>query len=86
MRGFRLKKNVEQPNRILEVWFPGVHSDIGGGYWLDGLSDLTLEFMIGECRKGSATASEFTMETKDHYRSCFTRRAVFFPASRLTTS
>ena len=36
-------------NRILEVWFPGVHSDIGGGYWFDGLSDLTLEFMIKKC-------------------------------------
>ena len=27
---------------------PGVRSDVGGGYWLDGLSDLALEFMIGE--------------------------------------
>lgn len=32
--------------RISEVWFPGVHSDIGGGYWFDGLSDITLQFMI----------------------------------------
>ena len=32
--------------RITEVWFPGVHSDIGGGYWYDGLSDITLKFMI----------------------------------------
>jgi len=32
--------------RITEVWFSGVHADIGGGYWFDGLSDITLEFMI----------------------------------------
>lgn len=33
-------------NRITEVWFAGVHSDVGGGYWFDGLSDITLKFMI----------------------------------------
>ncbi len=32
-------------NRVLEVWFAGVHSDIGGGYWFDALSDITLQFM-----------------------------------------
>ena len=31
--------------RITEVWFPGVHADVGGGYWYDGLSDLALEYM-----------------------------------------
>ena len=47
----QINKDAEHPGRILEVWFPGVHSDVGGGYWLDGLSDLALEFMIGECEK-----------------------------------
>ncbi|CAG35297.1 phospholipase effector Tle1 domain-containing protein [Desulfotalea psychrophila] len=32
--------------RVTEVWFAGVHSDVGGGYWFDGLSDITLRFMI----------------------------------------
>ncbi len=32
--------------RITEVWFAGVHSDIGGSYWFDGLSDITLKFML----------------------------------------
>jgi uncharacterized protein (DUF2235 family) len=32
--------------RIKQVWFPGVHSDIGGGYPEAGLSDLALEWMI----------------------------------------
>jgi uncharacterized protein (DUF2235 family) len=36
--------------RITEVWFAGVHSDVGGGYWFDGLSDITLQFMI-DCVK-----------------------------------
>ena len=34
-------------HRITEVWFAGVHSDIGGSYWFDGLSDITLNFMLG---------------------------------------
>jgi uncharacterized protein (DUF2235 family) len=34
--------------RIKQVWFPGVHSDIGGGYPETGLSDLALEWMINE--------------------------------------
>lgn len=34
--------------KVTEVWFPGVHSDIGGGFDFDGLSDVTLEFMLEE--------------------------------------
>ncbi len=34
--------------RTQEIWFAGVHSDIGGGYWFDGLSDITLEFMVNK--------------------------------------
>ena len=32
--------------RISQVWFAGVHSDIGGGYPQDGLSYFTLDWMI----------------------------------------
>ena len=32
-------------DKISEIWFSGVHSDIGGGYLRSGLSDITLEFM-----------------------------------------
>ena len=46
-----INRDEENPDRITEVWFPGVHSDIGGGYWHDGLSDVSLSFMIEECRK-----------------------------------
>ncbi|MEU6830536.1 DUF2235 domain-containing protein [Nocardia beijingensis] len=34
--------------RVKQVWFPGVHSDIGGGYAECGLSDTTLQWMVGE--------------------------------------
>ncbi len=36
-----------RPNkRVREVWFSGVHSDVGGGYPEHGLSDITLDWMI----------------------------------------
>jgi len=38
-------------DRITEVWFAGVHSDIGGSYWFDGLSDITLKFMLDMIKK-----------------------------------
>ena len=40
----------EDRDRVSEVWFAGAHSDIGGGYWIDGLSDLAPEFMIESFR------------------------------------
>ena len=47
----QINKDPSDPQRILEAWFPGVHSDVGGGYWLDGLSDIALEFMMSECQR-----------------------------------
>jgi hypothetical protein len=38
------------PKKVKEVWFAGVHTDVGGGYWFDGLSDITLKFMIDEIK------------------------------------
>lgn len=37
-------------DRVTEMWFPGVHSDVGGGYRRDGLSDVALSFMIDRAR------------------------------------
>lgn len=32
--------------RVRQVWFAGVHSDVGGGYDSTGLSDIALQWMI----------------------------------------
>ena len=45
-----INRDQGRPGRITGVWFPGVHSDIGGGYWHDGLSDVSLTYMIKACR------------------------------------
>lgn len=40
-----------KPNQTIEqVWFPGVHSDIGGGYPRASLSDITLGWMLEKAR------------------------------------
>jgi len=33
-------------DRVYQVWFAGVHSDVGGGYNETGLSDISLHWMI----------------------------------------
>jgi hypothetical protein len=38
------------PTNFEQKWFPGVHSDIGGGYEDTGLSDLALEWMADKAR------------------------------------
>jgi uncharacterized protein (DUF2235 family) len=35
---------------VKQVWFPGVHADVGGGYAVSGLSDVSLHWMIEEAR------------------------------------
>lgn len=35
---------------LKQVWFPGVHTDVGGGYKEQELSDIALEWMVGEAR------------------------------------
>lgn len=54
-----------QDKRITEVWFSGVHSDVGGSYWFDGLSDITLEFMINCVKKDLAILNIHTINYTD---------------------
>lgn len=42
---------MNSEKRVKEIWFSGCHSDIGGGYLYDGLSDVTLDYMINEIQK-----------------------------------
>jgi len=44
------KRREQGPRDLLQVWFPGVHCDVGGGYpeAESGLSKLALEWMLDE--------------------------------------
>lgn len=39
---------VDGRSAVKQIWFPGVHSDVGGGYPETGLSDGALKWMIDE--------------------------------------
>jgi hypothetical protein len=40
--------DIEQRDSVKQVWFPGAHSDVGGGYVQKGLSDSALKWMMDE--------------------------------------
>jgi hypothetical protein len=42
-----------KPGTTEEVWFPGVHSDIGGSYQRDALGKISLKFMVDRLKKHS---------------------------------
>lgn len=42
---------AEQGQELKQVWFAGVHCDIGGGYKEAGLSDITLLWMVDQARR-----------------------------------
>ena len=39
---------------LRQVWFQGTHTDVGGGYSLHGLSDITLAWMVAQMRDWSS--------------------------------
>ncbi|NNH72108.1 DUF2235 domain-containing protein [Nocardia uniformis] len=43
-----LREKYRRSDRVKQVWFEGVHTDIGGGYPECGLADATLRWMIAE--------------------------------------
>lgn len=53
------------PERIEQVWFPGVHSDVGGGYPRRDLALVSLDWMIS---KVEATGLVFLKDLRKEYR------------------
>ncbi|MDX2156840.1 MAG: DUF2235 domain-containing protein [Hyphomicrobiaceae bacterium] len=49
-----------RPERIVEVWFPGDHANIGGGWATDTLSDVTLDFLLRRISSGYADETNKT--------------------------
>lgn len=46
-------KNHNTSENYAQEWFPGVHSNVGGGYAKTGLSDLALKWMADHARRHS---------------------------------
>lgn len=59
------EENANDRERINQVWFPGVHSNVGGGYPKQGMSWVSLEWMMDN----AATAGiRFVKEDVDQFR------------------
>ncbi|MBP1853234.1 DUF2235 domain-containing protein [Rhizobium halophytocola] len=63
--------------RVKQVWFPGVHGDVGGGYGLCGLSNAALLWMADEAEaKGlglrAAVRDQMTCECRDQLHDSLT--------------
>lgn len=44
-------KSLLPTQSVLQVWFPGVHSDIGGGYADKGIGNITWDFMMRQAAR-----------------------------------
>lgn len=49
---------------VVQAWFPGVHSNIGGGYVDAGLSDRTLYWMIQQAKEQGLRFSSLYLEKR----------------------
>ena len=56
------QRGTVDPDRLTQVWFPGMHADVGGGYPDDGLSLVPLCWMIGEAEKKGLNFEEPIVE------------------------
>lgn len=45
------ESRVNERQTILQVWFPGFHSDVGGSHPDPGISDITLKWMLENARE-----------------------------------
>ncbi len=55
----------EEPERIEQVWFAGVHANVGGGYPKQGMSLVALDWMMS---KAEAAGLRFLTRERDEYR------------------
>jgi T6SS, Phospholipase effector Tle1-like, catalytic domain len=61
----------EKKPEIEQVWFPGVHSDVGGGYAESELALLSLDWMMSkvECGPGNTRGLHFIPGTHDEIKA-----------------
>lgn len=62
--GQAIAQNTDE-EKLTQVWFVGVHSNLGGGYPDDGLSHVSLRWMIREARERGLTFNPAALELFD---------------------
>jgi uncharacterized protein (DUF2235 family) len=58
-----VKRKEVSPGRITQVWFAGVHSNVGGGYPEDRLSLVPLEWIMSEAKANGLPLDEARIQT-----------------------
>ena len=53
--------------QLEQAWFPGVHSNVGGGYGPDGLANEALHWIVEKAEDLGLEFDKFLQ----HYRPCF---------------
>ena len=61
-----LGKNVSRDQKVEQVWFPGVHTNIGGGYVDAGLSDRAFLWMCLKAREAGLGFKADYMNLQSH--------------------
>ena len=64
--------NSTRPERIWQVWFAGMHADVGGGYPQEGLALIPLVWMMREAEKAGL---RFKKNAIEQFESCLTYSA-----------
>ncbi len=59
-------EDVEEADRITQVWFAGVHSDVGGGYADDSLAHVSLNWMAEHAERCGV---RFNEDIRAHQRA-----------------
>jgi uncharacterized protein (DUF2235 family) len=78
--------------KVEQVWFGGSHTDVGGGFWEAGFSDIALEWMVGKALEhglrlypGSQRYWNFCIApdaTDDYHDPLSSWGRVLYPAAR----
>ncbi len=68
---------MNKDERVFEIWFPGAHADVGGGYNYDGLSDNALRFFMDWFEELDGPEIQFHSPKNIDYKH------IFKPGSKL---
>ena len=63
-----LKEHAAETRNVQQVWFAGMHSNVGGGYPKDHMSFVSLEWMMAHANKAGLAFNQATWSEYHHRR------------------
>jgi uncharacterized protein (DUF2235 family) len=64
----------EEDDRVEQVWFAGVHSNVGGGYPKHGMSLVSLDWMMSKAEQAGLKLDKDKLRFIDHDRNLYRNR------------